>query len=180
MAQLFPLRSDVKSEQIEAAMRWYHERGMLHRYQVDGRPYYQIGNWHQYQGTTEREAKSPYPAPDVELEVDKDIDKDIERKKDIDASRKTKSRASQELVKSDLEMPMFPAPIATPELTGAWDKWAAYRADIGSPLSFTDARYHMTTLTRWAQDDERRAIEAINYSIDTDSTELIEPVGMRF
>ena len=94
-AQLFPLRSDVTLEQVESAMRWFQGRGMVKRYGVNGRPYYQITSWHTYQGKTDREAPSPYPAPqDEDSKVDIDID--------VDASRKTNSGASQELVKTKL------------------------------------------------------------------------------
>jgi hypothetical protein len=48
---------------IETAMEWYARKGMVQRYQVGGRPYYQITNWEKYQGSTEREAESPYPGP---------------------------------------------------------------------------------------------------------------------
>jgi hypothetical protein len=98
MAQLFPLRSDVTLEQVENAMRWFQGRGMIKRYGVSGRPYYQIENWHIYQGTTDREAKSPYPAPEYENGTveKKKIQKDI----DIDACQNTNSRLSQELVRT--------------------------------------------------------------------------------
>ena len=98
-AQIFPLRSDVTLEQVESSLRWYHDRGMIARYTSKGRPYFQVGNWHKYQGKTEREADSPYPGLENNSRKEKKEDKDTYI--DIDASRNTNSRVSQELVKSN-------------------------------------------------------------------------------
>ncbi len=96
-AQLFPLRSDVTLEKVKSAMRWYHDRRMIRRYVVEGRPYYQIENWITYQGNTEREAKSSFPAPRKDSDVDSDVDVDV----DVDACQNTNSGVSQELVRSN-------------------------------------------------------------------------------
>ena len=100
-AQLFPLRSDVALEQIENAMRQYHELGMIERYCVNGRPYYEIVNWHIYQ-STDREAKSPYPQIDKNaVKKRKDLDLEVDLDIDIDASQMSCSGVSQELLVSE-------------------------------------------------------------------------------
>jgi hypothetical protein len=66
-ARVFPLRQDVTLDMVEAAMAWYAGRGMILRYQVAGRPYFQLANWSRYQGNTSREAPSDYPPPDRPL-----------------------------------------------------------------------------------------------------------------
>jgi hypothetical protein len=62
-AKVFPLRDDVTLEMIEGAMAWYAAHGMIVRYQVDGRRFFQVTNWHKYQGNTSREMPSDYPPP---------------------------------------------------------------------------------------------------------------------
>jgi hypothetical protein len=62
-AKIMPLRADVTPEMIEEAMSWYAGRGMVLRYEVLGRRYFQMVNWKKYQGDTGREAASEYPAP---------------------------------------------------------------------------------------------------------------------
>lgn len=100
-AKAMPLRMDVRPEQVEAAMAWYAGRGMLKRYEVDGRPFFALGNWHKYQGNTEREAGSDYPGPDegqvatnsrptqdlltTSVRSDADADADTETTKGADA-----------------------------------------------------------------------------------------------
>ena len=63
-AKAMPLREDVKQERVEAAMCWYADAGMIVRYSVEGRRYFEIVNWARYQGDTGREAESNYPGQD--------------------------------------------------------------------------------------------------------------------
>ena len=60
-AKAMPVRQDVRPEQVEQAMCWFAERRMLTRYEVGGRFYFQIHNWHRYQGKTDTEAATDYP-----------------------------------------------------------------------------------------------------------------------
>jgi DnaD/phage-associated family protein len=62
-SRMFPLRSDVRDEQIESAMSWLAQREMIIRYKVDGRGYFYVVKFKTYQSGTEREAKSTLPAP---------------------------------------------------------------------------------------------------------------------
>jgi len=62
-AKVFPLRFDVTEQMIAGAMDWYESRSMIRRYEVGGRGYFCLVNWHKYQGDTSREADSIYPAP---------------------------------------------------------------------------------------------------------------------
>ena len=65
-AKAMPLRSDVTPTNVAKAMDWYAQHGMLQRYEVDGRRFFAIRNWHRYQGVTTREAPSNYPEPPAE------------------------------------------------------------------------------------------------------------------
>lgn len=60
---LFPLRRDVTSAMIEAAMSWYEQRGMIFRYTVGVRYFFSIPSFFRYQGKTDREAPSVIPDP---------------------------------------------------------------------------------------------------------------------
>lgn len=60
-SKVMPLREDVTPAMLEAAMKWYQERKMIERYEVDGRLFFTIPTWHIYQGDTARETKSNYP-----------------------------------------------------------------------------------------------------------------------
>ena len=64
-AKVMPLREDVTGAMIEAALKWYASRGMVIRYEVNGRRYFCIDpkSWQYHQGDTSKEANSTYPAP---------------------------------------------------------------------------------------------------------------------
>ena len=62
-SKVMPLRVDVTLEQVEAAVEWYSRRGMIRRYSVDGRCYFQMLTFKQYQGNTNKEAESSIPPP---------------------------------------------------------------------------------------------------------------------
>lgn len=62
-AKIMPLRLDVTPQIVEEAMSWYARRGMIKRYEVDGRRYFYVPTFVKYQGNTEREAESNFPPP---------------------------------------------------------------------------------------------------------------------
>ena len=62
-SKLFPLRQDVSTEQMQAALDWCTERGMIVPYEVEGRDYFHVPSFHKYQGNTTKEAESDYPPP---------------------------------------------------------------------------------------------------------------------
>lgn len=62
-SKVFPMREDVTTPQVEQAVSWYAGRGMLERYEVDGRSYLQVPTFAHYQGNTDREAASVIPDP---------------------------------------------------------------------------------------------------------------------
>lgn len=101
-AKIMPLRTDVTPDLVESALIWYAERGMIQRYQVEGRSYFWVPTFAQYQGNTQREAESEYPAPPDQGEspaipthellvsksisdADTDADADVDADKDADA-----------------------------------------------------------------------------------------------
>lgn len=62
-SKVFPLRTDVSEEKVGRAMEWYEKRGMISRYEVNGRYYFEVPTFTKYQGNTEREAASVIPDP---------------------------------------------------------------------------------------------------------------------
>lgn len=62
-AKLMPLREDVTGQQINGAMEWLANRKMVIPYTVDGRTYFYVPTFKQYQSGTEKEAKSVLPTP---------------------------------------------------------------------------------------------------------------------
>jgi hypothetical protein len=69
-SRIMPLREDVTLEMIGAALDWFADRGMLVRYEVDGRRYFYVPTFSAYQGNTHKEAPSIYPAPPQEQSAD--------------------------------------------------------------------------------------------------------------
>ena len=63
-SKLFPLREDVSSDKVQAALDWCIDRGMIVPYSVEGRDYFHVPSFHKYQGNTTKEAESDYPAPE--------------------------------------------------------------------------------------------------------------------
>jgi hypothetical protein len=68
-SRVFPLRTDVTIEMIDDAMGCFAQLGMILRYQVAGRRYFQLVNWLKYQGNTSRESESDYPPPPAHEEL---------------------------------------------------------------------------------------------------------------
>jgi len=64
-SKLFPLREDVTAKQIMSAMDWIVDRGMIVKYEVDGRQYFYSPTFKSYQRGLEKETKSVLPAPEL-------------------------------------------------------------------------------------------------------------------
>ena len=62
-SKIYPLRSDVELEELSQVFEWFSQRGMIERYQANGRHYFWIPNFKKYQYGTNKEAKSVIPAP---------------------------------------------------------------------------------------------------------------------
>ena len=62
-SKLFPIRDDVKLDQLERTFEVFVDRKMIIVYEVDGRLYFYIPSWKTYQSGTQKEAASVLPAP---------------------------------------------------------------------------------------------------------------------
>lgn len=90
-SKVFPLRQDVSVEMVADALDWYEKRHMIERYEVDGRSYFWIPTWHKYQGNTDREADSEFPAPSSYSDPYNDDDKGKSDSRPTQDQLKTKS-----------------------------------------------------------------------------------------
>jgi hypothetical protein len=74
-SKLFPIRDDVKLDQLEKTFEVFAERKMIVVYEVDGREYFYIPSWKTYQSGTHKEAGSVLPAPPDLLQTNSGVNK---------------------------------------------------------------------------------------------------------
>lgn len=80
-SKVMTVREDVTSEMITAAMDWYAGHGMIERYNANGREYFWIPTWHDYQGDISKEAESNFPPPSNYIDPkDTDGQEEVESK----------------------------------------------------------------------------------------------------
>jgi len=80
-SKIFPLRTDIETNQCIRALGHMVDLDMVEVYKVDGRLYYQIVNFHTYQSGTSKEAESSFPPPPPE--VDEPVETDSEPTSDL-------------------------------------------------------------------------------------------------
>ena len=69
-SKIYPTREDVSIEQVQIALDYFADHGMITRYQAKGRRYFYQTNFEKYQGDTRKEAASLYPDPVIETNDD--------------------------------------------------------------------------------------------------------------
>jgi hypothetical protein len=62
-SNMFPLRTDVDTEQLQKSFDWLANRRMVALYQVNGRKYFYVPTFKNYQSGTKKEAQSLLPPP---------------------------------------------------------------------------------------------------------------------
>ena len=62
-SKIYPIREDIRPEEIERAFCEFSKRGMIVRYTVGGRSYFWLPKFKDYQTGTQKEAKSLFPPP---------------------------------------------------------------------------------------------------------------------
>ncbi len=65
-SKAFPLREDVTYEMINGAMDWFEKRGMIYRYEVNGKKCFWDPKFQSHQHGLNKEGKSVIPAPTPE------------------------------------------------------------------------------------------------------------------
>jgi hypothetical protein len=185
-AKAMPLRMDVTHAMIEDAMAWYAERGMVRRYEVDGRAYFDITNFSKYQGNNTKEAESNYPpapellqtysrpTPDLlrrNSGTDVDVDVDVER----DSLPKNGSAPADE-PKTSEKPPEEPRPLTPAQI--ARDELVAYFCEFSKiPLPEWKTKSDFKTaqklwwtpineMLRWVDGDVERAYPLIWMSVE--------------
>lgn len=156
IGQYFPLRHDVCPDDVERAMSYFASRGMIARYRVAGRPYFQIANWSEYQGDTSREAQSTYPGPTdadsagaVQPIAEPSQELVMSRSRsdantNTDADTKTKTRANARRARLN-----FPPELENPEFTQAWSDWLVCNQQQGRPLTDTAKQAQLDEMAAW-------------------------------
>lgn len=124
-SKIMPLRTDVTSEQIQYALKWFANKGMIQVYTVDDNQFFYIPTFKDYQGNTNKEAPSRIPPPpvktnsrvtpelvqnnstlDVYIDIDSDIDIEDKRGGEI-----SPDQAHQQMVEETLGILATPSDI---------------------------------------------------------------------
>lgn len=85
-SKVFPLRCDVEPGAVATAMDWFCDRGMVERYEIDGRAYFWLPTFAAYQGDTSKEARSNYPAPPEQVETNSGVGQEFVASKSAPAA----------------------------------------------------------------------------------------------
>jgi hypothetical protein len=64
-AKIMSMRDDVSTKRVQDALDWFVSRSMIVRYTANGRGYFYIPTWHEYQGDTRKETESILPSPEL-------------------------------------------------------------------------------------------------------------------
>ena len=75
-SKMFPIRQDVKIDELQAAFEWLKNRAMIKVYEVGGREYFYIPKWKNYQSGTKKEAESLLPVPPELLQTNSEVNKE--------------------------------------------------------------------------------------------------------
>lgn len=156
-ARVMPLRNDVTHEMIEAALSWFAARGMIERYQVNGRRYFWTPTFEHYQGDTKRESPSEYPAPpDPCSEISRPTRDLVASRSSTDSDSDTTSDADADATSTSSAADAAAAPAYDPEIEAIATAWE----DVtGKPNTAADCQ----TLIRWLDEYPR---ERILYGIE--------------
>ena len=143
-AKAMPVRQDVRPEQVEQAMCWFAERRMLTRYEVGGRFYFQIHNWHRYQGKTDKEAATDYPER-PSCEGDATLDMPVQTNSGPTPDLLQTNSTSDADADADAEDTHVPEPSHYPEILERWLTLFPWR----SKPELTNQTLRKQTATRW-------------------------------
>ena len=171
-AKIMPLRMDVTYEMIEAAMQWYTSRGMILRYQVEGRAYFCVKSFQSYQGNTEREATSNYPPPPAELltnsrptqdplATNSSLDADVDS--DVDAEDGAKPAPKHRKSTKDTRT-AHPAIQAIFKITGRYPQKDQYDVLISALGDFPDEDKLLRCWQEWrCERSDKKPFSPVNY-----------------
>ena len=112
-SKLFPIRDDVKLDQLERTFEVFAERKMIIVYEVDGRQYFYIPSWKTYQSGTQKEAASVLPAPPELVRSKSGVEQERGR---VAESASASESESESVGESESALDAVPEP--DPELEG--------------------------------------------------------------
>ena len=147
-SELFPLREDVETSQVRAAMDAMAELGLIERYEVNRRAYFWKPGFYDEQGNTRKESESELPpppgwcAPDIgELEDDTAPDQGESESGATPEQVQTYSRPTPDLLRSNSAPDADPDPDSTADPAADVDSAAA--ADARASPNCAGAGYEL-------------------------------------
>jgi hypothetical protein len=163
-AKLFPLRLDVIPEMITNAMAWFCERGMVVRYEVEGRHYFHVPSFARYQGTTTKEAESDYPPPPCQVQSKSRASPEpVQTKSSTDSIFNIQYSDADADAGAPESLPPSPAALisadAYPELKLEPQQWAVLDRLLSSKA--TSAK-HLASALEWARGKAIIDVQAIS------------------
>jgi len=135
---------------------------------------YEISNWNgrqsrQYSQTPEAVRQRKHRAMKKKEQEERSKKKDLEMSRD---SHGDMSRKTSQLPTKNRDLPSLPPYLAVNPLLNAWGEWVQYHIDRGRPLTTNTA---LKQFKRFEQMGNERAAAAIEFSIESNYTALIEP-----
>jgi hypothetical protein len=153
-SRVFPLRSDVQSKNIDKAMSWLSDRGMIIRYIVDGRNYFYIDKFKEYQSGTDKEGKSYLPSPD---KVRSNGGVTTELPRPPVSVNESESVSVNESGKK--EILNFPDNLNTDNFKDIWNRWLIFRCEIKHKITPSIQQAQFKMLSKYSEPVAIRMIE---------------------
>lgn len=144
-SKMFPMRQDVQLKPISEAIDWFASRGMIVKYEHDGKKYFYIPTFKDHQVHTEREAPSVLPSPENSTITNSGVTQDEVR---------SKSGTSVVVVESVVESVKeeIPEKLNTPGFVEMWSRWVEYRREIKNKLTPSTIKSQLKMLEKFGPD----------------------------
>jgi hypothetical protein len=165
-SKMFPMRDDVKSSQINGAVEWLANRGMIVRYSVNGRSYFYIPTFKMYQSGTDKEGKSVLPEPpDIINNNSEPTQEPVQNNSEPTQEPvrvNTNTESIQHKAKPAGPVTAFPDKLNCTEFMEAWIEWDTYRIEKKQRLTPSTIKKQLAFLSKFTVDT---AIAIIDKSI---------------
>ena len=97
-SKIMPLRDDKVADDIMTAMEYFALKGLITKYDLDGREYFYVPTWHDYQNTS-RDGASPHPEPIVIPCESREGHDEVASDSSLEKTRQDKTREDEEYKK---------------------------------------------------------------------------------
>lgn len=150
-SKLFPIRDDVKLDQLTDTFNTFIDRKMIIVYEVDGRQYFYIPTWKTYQSGTKKEAPSVLPVPPELVRTYSGVEKErgrVAESESASASESAFESESESELKEDPELEGI-SPFTLDERIEEHELATIYMnvtGNMGLPVKATDRRAILDSL----------------------------------